>query len=126
MNEADLIATAIAGLDFEYMAYASILQERNSLTWPEMYASLLSFEARLQQIHSVTVNLGNMSVTPSANIAFVKTQNPQHNGRSQKHNGKSNSQGRGNGHRGSDTGNRGHRGRGRGRYNGGTRPVCQI
>ncbi|KAK9130042.1 hypothetical protein Sjap_010529 [Stephania japonica] len=121
-----MISSALVGLDAEYTTYAIVLQERPSLTWHEMYASLLGFESRLQQVHNVTVNLGNMSVTLAANAAFVKTSNGSNGNKNQENFGQYNQQGRGNG------GNRGgfqgivNRGRGRGRYNGGNRPICQI
>ncbi|KAK9157418.1 hypothetical protein Scep_003992 [Stephania cephalantha] len=78
MPESDLIVSALTGLDIEYTKYSADLQERTSLTWPEMYASLLGFEARLQQVDSVTVNLGKMSVTPVANAAFVRPTTGSH------------------------------------------------
>ncbi|KAK9144668.1 hypothetical protein Sjap_004571 [Stephania japonica] len=125
MPDSDLIASALAGLDAEYTTYAAVLQERSALSWHEMYASLLGFEARIQQVHSVTVNLGNMNVTPAANAAFVKNQNVSNGSKNQESTGQFNNQGRGHGNRGGFYG-RGNRGRGRGRYNGGNRPTCQI
>ncbi|KAK9093963.1 hypothetical protein Scep_025432 [Stephania cephalantha] len=123
MSEIDLITSALVGLDTEYMTYSAILQERPSLTWPEMYASLISFKARLQQMHNVTVSLGNVSITPSANAAYVRPTN----GFNKDVAGMYKNQGRGNGNRGSYNGGRGNKGKGKcGRFNSNNRPVCQI
>ncbi|KAK9166337.1 hypothetical protein Scep_001528 [Stephania cephalantha] len=73
MAHADLVGSALNGLDAEYLPIITVLVKQVPI-WPELHADLLSFEARLKQIQEVSNSLSSMIVNPSANAAFIKNQ----------------------------------------------------
>ncbi|KAK9132992.1 hypothetical protein Scep_012520 [Stephania cephalantha] len=120
----ELISSAFSGLDGDYLPITTILQEKKDLSWPEVQSSLLSFEAKLNQIQAMNgLNSLNMNTSNQVNSVEVK-QGGTHNWN--KNNVKFPN---GNGGRNFNNGNRG---RGRGGRRGGfrfpnnNRPQCQI
>ncbi|KAK9110858.1 hypothetical protein Sjap_018918 [Stephania japonica] len=119
VSDDDLVSNTLTGLDGEYLPIISVLQEKETLRWTELHASLLSFEMTLSQFHGLN-SISSLSIhdaTPSVNSAEIR-QVPigvQHQ--------QSNSGGRG-----SNTRNRGGRSRGRGgfRSQNSNKPTCQI
>ncbi|KAK9104364.1 hypothetical protein Scep_021208 [Stephania cephalantha] len=115
----DLISRVLAGLDSEYLPITTLLQDKVSLSWKELHASLLSYETKTQRLNTLSTNFSkNMNVSPTANMVFDKSSQRSHDQQGA-------SPGRGaNTFRGGANGNRGGHDRGRGQSN--NRLICQI
>ncbi|KAK9109646.1 hypothetical protein Sjap_017706 [Stephania japonica] len=50
----------------------AVLQQKDSLRWPELHSTLLNFEAQLLKPQSLNTSMANLSVAPNANVAYVK------------------------------------------------------
>lgn len=62
----DLITQILSGLDSEHTPIVVTLSEKENLTWIEFQTYLLSFESRLEQLHS----LQNLSInSATVNVA---------------------------------------------------------
>ncbi|KAK4281528.1 hypothetical protein QN277_013008 [Acacia crassicarpa] len=94
----DLVTQTLAGLDTEYTPIVVLLSEKDHLSWSELQSKLLTYESRLEQLHSSTSS--NLSHTFAG-----LTISSDHNQPSQSHRGR----GRG-GRRGRGQSNRGGRG----------------
>ncbi|KAK9107206.1 hypothetical protein Syun_023217 [Stephania yunnanensis] len=73
----DQISCSLAGHDGEYLPMTAVFQELKDLTWPELHASLLSFEAKLIQLQNLA-GINSMSLqgnTHSVHAAEVKNGN---------------------------------------------------
>ncbi|KAK9159788.1 hypothetical protein Syun_006129 [Stephania yunnanensis] len=121
VSNQDLISCTLAGLDGDYLSITTLLQDKEGLSWAELQASLLSFEAKLAQLQNLHA-LASLSVNSSPQTC--PTSNPSAHFSQHRLQPSSNGQqsypprGRGGGHRG--------RGRGGRFLTNSNKPTCQI
>ena len=72
----DLTTQILAGLDNEYNPIVVQLSEKDNLTWVDLQASLLTFEARLEQLNAFA-NLTINSNILSAKVAKTESKGSQ-------------------------------------------------
>lgn len=71
----DLFSQVLAGLDSEYTPVVMTLLDKQDLTWIQFQTTLLTFENRLEQIHSfqtLSINLAfaNLDQTTKTNSSY--------------------------------------------------------
>lgn len=102
----DLFSQILAGLDSEYTPVVMTLLDKKELTWIQFQTTLLTFESRLEQIHSFQSLSINSASVNSAQVGKTTTSSKENKTKNK--------------WKGTPRG-----GRGRGR-DGNTRPICQV